>query len=122
MRRDGSNPEEYLAGLTGWHQAKTGQLRRLLREAVPTVTEEVRSGALYYHDDGDLFAIAAQKNYVSLYVFAPSAMDASREVLAGLNHGKGCIRFRSTTEVPEADLTTLLQRAVASGERDCRTR
>lgn len=119
MRRKGSTPAEYLAGLEGWQLDKVKELRRLVTEAAPGAEETVRSGLLYYEDAGDLFALAAQKHYVSLYVFAPGAMAANAEALAGLDCGKGCIRFRARTEVPAAALAKLLEQAAASSERDC---
>ncbi len=120
MRREGATPAEYLAGLDGWQLDKVERLRRLVLESAPQVNETVRSGILYYDDEGDLFALAAQKHYVSLYVLAPGAMAANAGALQGLDCGKGCIRFRARTEIPEAAIATLLKQAAASTERECR--
>lgn len=81
--------------------------------------ETVRSGTLYYEDAGDVFALAAQKHYVSLYVLVPEVMDANRELLVGLDCGKGCIRFKARTEISESAIGTLLEQAAASPQRDC---
>lgn len=121
MRREGSTPTEYLAGLDGWQLDKVETLRHLIQESAPKVKETVRGGILYYEDEGDLFALAAQKHHVALYVLAPSAMADHQEVLAHLNHGKGCIRFRKTSEIPSAGLKSILVQAATSDERECRS-
>lgn len=119
MRRDADNPEEYLAGLEGWRRAKVECLRRLVLASAPRVTETVRSGILYYDDGGDLFALAAQKRYVSLYVLAPGILSADDGRLEGLDRGKGCIRFGARAEIPEAVIGDLLRRAVTAVGRNC---
>ena len=83
------------------------------------MTEEVRSGILYYEDRGDVLAIAAQKHHVALYVLVPEVMTAHRDLLAGLGCGKGCIRFKARTEIPEAEIQSLLEQAARSPQRDC---
>jgi len=39
-------------------------------------------------------AWASQKRYISLYVLRADVLDAHRGQLAGLDVGKGCIRYR----------------------------
>lgn len=119
MRREGSTPEEYLSGLESWHLDKTTRLRELILESAPDLTENVRGGILYYEDEGDVLALAAQKQYVALYVLVPDVMDARRELLEGLDCGKGCIRFKARTEIPEQAISQLLAAAAAAPTRDC---
>ncbi len=121
MRREGSTPIEYIAGLEGWQLEKVEALRCLIQESAPKAKETVRGGILYYEDDGDLFALAAQKHHVALYVLAPSAMADNQAVLENIDHGKGCIRFRKTTLIPSVGLKTLLSQAATSDERECRS-
>lgn len=119
MRRHAANPAEYLAGLEGWQLAKVEQLRRLILDSAPQEVEAVRGGILYYDDGGDLFALAAQKHYVSLYVLAPGVLPGEDGALEGLDRGKGCVRFKARTEVPEAAIGDLLRRAAAASARNC---
>lgn len=119
MRREGSTPEQLLAGLSGWHHEKVARLRELVRTAAPELEETVRSGILYYEDRGDVLAIGAQKHHVSLYVLVPQVMDDHRDELAALDCGKGCIRFKARTEIPDQTIAQILSEAAASPERDC---
>ena len=51
---------------------------------------------LSYDDDrGPVFALNAQKGYVSFYVGNAAKVAPAGEFLHGLDHGKGCIRSRS---------------------------
>lgn len=67
----------------------------------------------------DLFALAAQKHYVSLYLLASTSPTALGDLLPGLDCGKGCIRFKARTEIPEEAVGRLLVEAAASTEHNC---
>jgi uncharacterized protein YdhG (YjbR/CyaY superfamily) len=95
-------------------------LRALIREAAPSAREEIRWGCLCYDDGGALFGLAAQKHYVGLYVMATQALKDLAEELKGIDHGKGCLRFKRISAVPTDTLRKLLAHAKSLRERECK--
>ncbi len=59
-----------------------------------------------------LFALASQKNHVSLYVMHVEVLDLVREELAGLSLGKSCVRFTKTEQIPIEILDTLVEESL----------
>jgi uncharacterized protein YdhG (YjbR/CyaY superfamily) len=122
MQRFVKTPREYLKAVPEGQRPLIDKLRELIREAAPEAREEIRYGMLAYDDDGGLFALAAQKHYVSLYVLATDVLISMKKELAGIDHGKGCLRFKKLESLPIDTLRELLSRAKASKERDCKTK
>ena len=75
---------------------------------------------LSYEDTGALFALAAQKNYVGLYVMATEALKDMAAELEAVDHGKGCLRFKKLERVPTETIEKLLAYAQGLHERECR--
>ncbi len=122
MQRFVKTPREYLKAVPEVQRPLIDKLRELIHEAAPEAREEIRYGMLAYDDDGGLFALAAQKHYVSLYVGATDAMTSMKKELSGIDHGKGCLRFKKLEGLPIDTLRQLLSRAKASQERDCKSK
>ena len=59
---------------------------------------------------GLICAFAAQKNYLALYL---CGLGANRKEFAGLNCGKGCVRFKKLEELPLEAVTKVLLAAAA---------
>ena len=59
-----------------------------------------------------IFHLNAQKAHVGLYVCNTKKVDEDGSLLAGIGHGKGCIRFKKKTPVGEGVLTKLIQNAI----------
>jgi hypothetical protein len=79
---------------------------------------------LSYEDDrGPVFALNAQKGYVSFYVGNAEKVDPAGELLGGLDCGKGCIRFKKSVKVPETKIGEFISRAAAmrrqGGDIEC---
>ena len=110
MKRDVQSPEEYLATIPEAQRPLVDHLRRLVRTTAPGLPETIRWGMLSYGEPS-LFALAAQKQYVALYVMATAAVDGMAEALAGVDHGKGCLRFKEFDDVPTGTIRKLLGRA-----------
>jgi uncharacterized protein YdhG (YjbR/CyaY superfamily) len=120
MKRDVTSPEAYLQAIPTAQLPLVEHLRDLVREALPGVDAQIRWGMLCYDDDGALFALAAQKNYVSLYVMATQALEDMAEELGGLDHGKGCLRFKTLSTLPTETIRRLLVHARSVRERECK--
>ncbi|MEO1249746.1 MAG: DUF1801 domain-containing protein [Pseudomonadota bacterium] len=83
-------------------------VRALIHETVPGVTEDIRYKMPAFLTTDVVCTLAAQKSYFGLYICDPELLDKHREALAGLNLGKGCIRFKSLDDVPVAALKAVL--------------
>ena len=72
---------------------------------------------------GSVFALNAQKHYVSLYVGNIEKIDPDKTFLQALNLGKGCIRFSKSQKPQDTDIAAFIDQAMAirqSGEDiDC---
>jgi uncharacterized protein YdhG (YjbR/CyaY superfamily) len=120
MQRDVATPTEYTAAVPEAQRMLFDHLRRLIHESAPTLKEGMRWGTLCYEDTGALFALAAQKNHVGLYVMATDALKDMAADLARVDHGKGCLRFKKLEQVPTETIKKLLAHAHGLHERDCR--
>ena len=114
MQYDVRTPEEYLAALEDdWRKETLLELRSLILEAGPGLSERIEYKMLSYHDEkGGVFGLNAQKHYVSLYVGDAAKVDPTGELLAGLNVGKGCIRFSKTKKVADTRIPEFIERTL----------
>lgn len=114
MLYDVKNPTEYIKGLEkDWRFEKLQSIRKLIKKNVPGVKEIINYKMLGYdYKDDKIFHLNAQKAYVGLYVCDTKRVDPDGSLLEGINCGKGCIRFKKTTEVNDKNLIKLIKNAV----------
>ncbi|MCB1057767.1 MAG: DUF1801 domain-containing protein [Acidobacteria bacterium] len=86
-------------------------LREMIRAAAPEAEELMKYKLPHWDWNGPLFALAAQKNYFSLYVSEPDLVEAAKPRLAPLDVGKSCIRFRKVEQLPLDVIAKLLEDA-----------
>ncbi|WP_281559318.1 DUF1801 domain-containing protein [Thalassomonas sp. RHCl1] len=115
MQYDVTTPEQYIAALADdWRRDTLEQLRKLIKTSAPFLNEGIAYKMLSYSDhSGSLFHLNAQKHYVSLYVGNISAIDEQGELLAGLDLGKGCIRFKKSVPVASTQIQAFISKAIA---------
>lgn len=97
MQRHVATIAEYLECLEADQLEIINMLRGLIKQAAPRVREGIKWGMLQYAQDGDLFALAAQKQYVSLYMSTHVGRDRGRSTTlraaqAGAEEGQRQIR------------------------------
>ncbi|MBO9130730.1 DUF1801 domain-containing protein [Bacillus sp. 165] len=92
--------EQYLAQVEDRRRGDLIRLRELIVAAAPDATEYIKYGMPYYEQNGLLCAFAAQKGYISLYMLNTPVLQKHLKHFRNLNVGKGCIRFKSITELP----------------------
>ena len=114
MRYDAKNPSEYLKMLEpDWRKDKLMELRTLIRRHGPELKEGIKWGVLTFsYDQGRGFALNAQKNSVNFYVGTAKKIDPDGTLLAGLDVGKGCIRFKKTKVVADTRIEEFIKKAV----------
>lgn len=103
MQYDVDTPNEYLELLEeDWRKEKLLRIREMILKHAPELNESIRYKMLNYgilETDDYLFALNAQKHYVSLYVGDVLIVDPSGDMLTDFNLGKGCIRVRKTIDI-----------------------
>jgi len=125
MQYDVRTPDEYLSALErDWRRDTLLELRDLIRRNAPECIESIAYKMLSYEDDrGPVFALNAQKNYVSFYVGDIEKVDPTSELLHGLDCGKGCVRFRKSMKVAKTGIEAFIAKAAAirrqGGDIDC---
>ena len=119
MQYDVQTPDEYLRALEDdWRRAKLLELRSIIRDCGPELVEGIDYKMLSYRDEqGILFGLNAQKHYVALYVGDAHKVDPDGTLLAGLDVGKGCIRFSKSKAVAETGIREFIRRAVEMRRR-----
>lgn len=92
----------------------------------PNIDETIRYKMLNFGIEAMenfVFALNAQKHYVSLYVGDIEKIDPLGEMLGVFNLGKGCIRVRKTIDLEETQLEAFIQKAIdlwrAGEDVDC---
>ncbi|MHC8515840.1 iron chaperone [Sporosarcina sp. ITBMC105] len=125
MQYDAKNYEEYIEMLEeDWRKEKLLAIRHMILEYAPELEEVIRYKMLNYgKDDHYIFALNAQKHYVSLYVGTVEKVENSETLLAGYNYGKGCIRVKKTIKMENTGLEQFIHKTIdmwrAGEDTDC---
>jgi uncharacterized protein YdhG (YjbR/CyaY superfamily) len=125
MKYEANTPTAYLENLEDdWRKPKLLEIRELISRIGPDLKEHINYNMLAYGDGAEpLFHLNAQKNYVSLYVGDITKVDENKELLAGFNMGKGCIRVKKTNNIAESGMEEFIKKAVAiwrdGGDTSC---
>ncbi len=113
MKRDSQSPEHYIKSIEGEQKILVEGIRKLIFEVDPDAEEVIEYGMLGYVDFANL---AAQKNYVSLYV-SPKALTEHKNKHPEVNCGKSCLRFSSLKKFDPASVKALLKDVMDRRER-----
>lgn len=113
MQYEASTPTDYLDLLEkDWRKDKLMELREILL-AQPDLVEGIKYKMLSYSDEkGVMIQLNAQKNYVALYVGNASKVDPSGKLLEGIDHGKGCLRFKKSTQISDTSIEVFIKKAL----------
>lgn len=116
VQYDVSTPVEYLEILEeDWRKEKLLEVRKMILDYAPELDETIRYKMLNFGNkdkDTYVFALNAQKHYVSFYVGSISKVDPKGEMLTEFNLGKGCIRIRKTVHLSETQLEQFIQKTI----------
>ena len=114
MQSDAATPDGFVASLDDdWRRETLEQLRTIIHREAAELDESMHYKMLGYSTAGQfIFHLNAQKGYVSLYVGDISKIDSERALLDGLDVGKGCIRFRKSTPVPNTRIDEFISRTL----------
>ncbi len=92
-------------------------MRKAVREALPDCDEVIDYGMPVYKKDGEMVtAFANQKGYIAFYA-GRTAIEKHAKDLAGINCGKGCIRYTKPEKIDFAVVRSLLKGIAKRGKR-----
>ncbi len=114
MLYDVSTPKEYLDLLEDdWRKEKLLTLRKMIYSADPTIQEIISYKMLAFgNGHHNAFHLNAQMKYVSLYVGDTTKIDKEGELLKGIDLGKGCIRFKKTTNIEDTQIEAFIKKTI----------
>lgn len=125
MQYDANTEEEYIDMLEeDWRKEKLLVIRKMILDYAPELEESIRYKMLNFgKGDSYVFALNAQKHYVSLYVGTIDKVKDAKTLLDGYNTGKGCIRVRKTIQLEETGLEKFIHNTIdmwrAGEDVDC---
>ena len=115
MHSDAVDVDTYLALAPEGRRAVLGEMRAACRTLLAAFDESMRYGMPAYSRDGVTeVAWASQKRHISLYVMRTDVLNAHRSQLAGLDVGKGCIRYRNPAVIDFTVARSMLTAVAAS--------
>lgn len=120
MQSQASTVDQYLTEVPAKRMAALERLRDLCITHLTGYEESMAYGMPSYSKDGTVeVAFASQKQYISLYILKQEVFDRHRPALAGLNLGKGCIRYTKPEKIDFAVVEQLLADTAASDAEIC---
>lgn len=120
MQSTAPDVSAYLEEVPVKRRAALERLRALCLETLDGYEESMSYGMPSYMKDGvGEVAWASQKQYISLYILKQGVVDAHRDALAGVNVGKGCIRWTRPDAIDWTIVESLLRATTTSTEAAC---
>ncbi len=121
MQSKAENVDDYLKEVPDARREALAQLRKLCLETLDGYEESMEYGMpSYKQGSGEVeVAFASQKNYISLYILKEEVLNRHRESLAGLNMGKGCIRYSKPEKIDFKIVGELLADSRQSNSEIC---
>jgi len=112
--------DTYLAEVPSKRAPSLRRIREIARRVLVDHEEQMKYGMPAYVRNGQAdFAFANQVQYVALYVTKTEVFAKHAAALAGLDHGKGCIRFRKPETIDWTLVEQLLTDTRDSKQEPC---
>lgn len=120
MENQSNGVEQYLSKAPVQRRDALRRLRELCATLLTGYEEDMVYGMPSYSKNGTIeVGFASRKQYISLYILKQEVMDRHRPALAGLDLGKGCIRYTKPEKIDFALVEQLLLDTVASDADIC---
>ena len=118
MTANARSVDDYLAQLPLPTRRVVSQLRRLIKETAPGVTERVSYGLATFHLNGQyLVYVAGWKQHVSLYPVTAGIVRGMNSQLKPYMSGKATLRFPLDQPLPKDLIRRLVRIRVAERRR-----
>ena len=100
MQSSAKDVDAYIQEAPAERREALTKLRNLCRQELKEFEEGMFYGMPGYSRRGEMeVAFANQRNYIALYILRQDALASQRQALAGLNVGKGCIRYATPEKI-----------------------
>jgi hypothetical protein len=109
--------DDYIAGLPDWQQEICTQLRDLIHQADPELTETIKRRVQpYFVLDGNVCALLAAKDHINLFLYDGGIIpDPARIITAGhTNKTARTISYREGERIRARPLVTMLKQVIAN--------
>ncbi len=108
----GSGAGGYFSSLNREVSPLARELRRIIRSALPSVSETIKWGIPVYETDSIICAIRAGRGYVALQFYASGAtLKDPDSILEGTGKRMRHIKIRSKSDIRKRAFTSLLRQA-----------
>ena len=120
MKSEAKTVDEYLREVPEKRKPALTRLREICIEYLPNYEESMTYNMPSYKGKDEVeVAFASQKQHISVYFLKHEVMLNNSRRLDGLNHGKGCIRYRNPDKIEFELLINLLIETVESDASIC---
>jgi len=114
MKSSASTVPAYLKEADAARRPALTKFRKLARELLPDCDEVVDYGMAVYKREGSMItAFANQKGYIAFYAGQRAIADHKKD-LAGIDCGKGCIRYKNIAKIDFAVVESLFENIAAN--------
>lgn len=120
MKSEAKSVDEYLTTIPEKRSNALQQLRTLCKGILVGYDESMAYKMPSYKKNKVVeVAFASQKQHICIYILKHNVMLANQDLLKGLNHGKGCIRYANPAKIDFELITKLLKETVTSTNKIC---
>lgn len=111
MKYQVNDVASYLEAIPQNKKEQIEQLIALIKKNAPTVTEVYKHQMPSYELGAMLFAVAAQKQHLALYVTESDVVENNKGKIGKASVGKSCIRFKHIQDLDLAAVEEILAQA-----------
>lgn len=120
MISDAKTVTAYLKEVPEKRKAALAKLRKLCKQILVGYEESMAyGGPTYKSAKGIEIGFASQKNHICFYCLIHEVMIGNEKLLAGVNHGKGAMRFSNPDKIDFELIKKILEDTVRSGDQPC---
>jgi uncharacterized protein YdhG (YjbR/CyaY superfamily) len=120
MQSKAQSVDEYLKEVPPARLSALNSLRKLCKDILEGYKESMAYGMpSYKNNEQVVIAFASQKQHICFYVLKHEVMINNKELILGLNHGKGCIRYSNPDKIDFEIVKKLLHDSYASKADIC---
>lgn len=120
MKSEAKNVSEYLKEVPQERVVALNKIRELCLLHLPNHEESMNYKMPSYKRNNQVeVAFASQKQHICVYFLIHEVMLKNQDLLRGLNHGKGCIRYANPKKIDFSIIKKLLEETEKSENTIC---
>lgn len=120
MKSEAKTVDQYINEAPEQRISALKQLRKLCLEHLRDYSEGMSYKMPSYTNENEVeVAFASQKQHICVYFLIHEVMLDNEELLKGLNHGKGCIRYSNPEKINYDLIRKLLKETAKSNDTIC---